>query len=583
MTHGPVAVSDDVAAFVAATMPVFRERIPAAPARLLGRLAAPEEADRLSPGQHWPHRRPDGESECLAAVRAVGALPVERLLGALELTVAGHDWSSAPVATPGLRPPTGVGGAWLVAGGHDSEATSVVRMLDGLFPGLADRTVTVVRAAAHHPAVAPLLAVTPTAADEQSVAAGHGAAHLALAVAVAGAVVQQADPPAVVERAVAIVGLGIGAAALLLREVPLPPAYAAALRERLRAEYLLPAHSSGKLVVTGHRFGLAEQGLPDEADFSGNGLVAVADGGVVVRTGVGQGTVRVALAVLAEAPDAVESHWDEVVEVSRRAAEGHAAVVAPGGTTGRALRLRTPPWPGEYRVRVHARGRDDPDAGLEAYHLVVWAAPAAPEIVHARADRLGYRLRGEPEPARPPEHAYRWVRHSEIAEAATVTVVTGATVEQVLRAFGADPQRPERIDDIGRDLSLRQVVEPWITVLDLDGAVLVVEGNGFRGTDARVLRAASSAGRAASMFWNVNADTQLGFAEAGDLLAAFEPWGGETGPPAVGAALAGLDFTAPRDRIEKGLVAVERFTGRGMTASDLTRIRTANIGFRVTG
>ncbi|MEV1319931.1 DUF6461 domain-containing protein [Micromonospora arborensis] len=583
MTDVSVQASDELAAFVGATMSVFIERIPATPARLLGRLAAPEEADSRSVGTHGFDRPVDGDPGCLTALRALGPLPVERLLGALELVVGGHDWSGAPDVLAGLVRPPEVQYAWMAAGGHDSEATSATALLHRLHPGLADRTVALVRELAAHPVVAPLLAVTPAATDEPSIAAEHGAAHLGLAVAVAGAVVHQAAPPVIVERAAATVGLGVGAAALLLRDALMPAAYAAALLARIRAEYLLPRHMSGTVTAAEHRFGLAEHELPEQADFASNGMVAVADGGIVVRTGVAVGAVRVELAVLAEAPDELESGWEEIVEVSWRAAEGRASVLAPDGTSGRGLRRQTPPRPGEYRTRVHARGRDDLDAELESYKLVVWGAPAAPEIVHKRTDQLGHRLRGEPEPARPPEHAYRWIRRSPLSQAATVTVVTGATVEQTLRAFGADPDRPESINDIQRDLSLRRAIDPWITVLNGGDAVLVVEDNGFRGTDATVLRNASTGGRAASMFWNVNALTRLSFAEAGQLLAAFEPWGREEHPPEIAAALLGLDFAEPGDRNEKGLVAVTRFTGRGITAADLTRIRAAGIGYRITG
>jgi hypothetical protein len=51
--------------------------------------------------------------------------------------------------------------------------------------------------------------------------------------------------------------------------------------------------------------------------------------------------------------------------------------------------------------------------------------------------------------------------------------------------------------------------------------------------------------------------------------------------PAVAAALDGLDFDDPRDPVGRGLVAVQRFTGRGMTAEDLDRIEAADIAFRI--
>ncbi|WP_199516684.1 DUF6461 domain-containing protein [Nucisporomicrobium flavum] len=583
MAGVPDTPIDDLTRLVATAMPALERRIAASPARLLGRLGAPEAVDRHAAGNHWPQLPADDEPACLTALRMLGPLPVERLLGALELTVAELAGAAVPDLLADLPQPPDGRYAWIASGGHDSEATSAARLLEGLRPGLADHTVHLVRRVAAHPALAESLLVAPDAVDEPAIAAAHGAAHLALAVAVAVAVVDQADPPVMVERAAATVGLGVGAAALLLRETAMPDAYAAALLAKIRADYLLPRHSSTSVEVTRHRFALVEHAFPGDADFSANGLVAVADGGLVIHTGVGRGRVNVELEVLEQAPDELEPGWEEAVEVSWHAAEGHAGLAGPDGPEGRGLDRQTPPWPGDYRVRVHARGRDDNDAEYERHKLVVWAAPAAPEIVYRRTDRLGHRLRGEPEPVRPPrpEHAYRWVRRSPLAMAATITVVTGATVDQVLQAFGADPHRPEPIDAIQRDLSLRSSTDSWVSVLAAGDAVLVVEENTWRGTDPEVLVAASAGGRAGSMFWNVNALTQLSLAEHGRVLASFEPWGGEQVPAEVAAALDGVDFAEPGDRIEKGLVAVERFTGTGISAADLGRIRDAGIGYRV--
>jgi hypothetical protein len=231
---------------------------------------------------------------------------------------------------------------------------------------------------------------------------------------------------------------------------------------------------------------------------------------------------------------------------------------------------------------VHASGRDDAD-DEESYELAVWPAPATPAIVHKRTDQLGYRLRGEPEPARPwpPERAYRWVQHSTLSMAATVTVVTGATAEDVLRAFGADPDRPDSLQQISDDVIARMSADPWVAVLDTGAAVLAVEYNGFQGSDEGVLCRASAAGRAASMFWNVNALTCLSFAEGGHVLASFEPPDDIDAGPAVAAALDGLDFDDYRDSTGKGLVAVQRFTGHGITAEDLERIEAADVAFRI--
>ena len=104
------------------------------------------------------------------------------------------------------------------------------------------------------------------------------------------------------------------------------------------------------------------------------------------------------------------------------------------------------------------------------------------------------------------------------------------------------------------------------------GHVVLVEENGYRGSDPAVLRAVSVNGRAASMFWNVDAHTPLSLAEHGEVLAAFEPPGHEEMPPPVARALDDLDLISYHDRTEKCLVAVERFAGRGIRKDDLTRI-----------
>ena len=163
--------------------------------------------------------------------------------------------------------------------------------------------------------------------------------------------------------------------------------------------------------------------------------------------------------------------------------------------------------------------------------------------------------------------------------AATVTVVTGSTAEDVLRAFGADPDQPQSLRRISDDVTARSWVDPWVAVLETGTAVLAVEYNGFQGADVAILRRASAKGRAGSMFWNVNAMTRLSFAEGGHVLASFEPPEDINAGPAVGAALDGLDFDDYREKEGKGLVAVQRFTGRGITAQDLDQIEAADIAF----
>ncbi|WP_433059928.1 DUF6461 domain-containing protein [Dactylosporangium sp. CS-033363] len=320
-----------------------------------------------------------------------------------------------------------------------------------------------------------------------------------------------------------------------------------------------PQHYSTQIKVRGHRFGLAERELPALDDFAATGLVAGTDGGAVIHTGIADGWLHVQLVVLAEPPAGVEDGWEEAAEVSWRALEGRAALDARG-------RAATPPSPGDYRLRVYARGRDEGDVFYEHYRLVVWPAPAAAPVVLRRTDRLGHRLRGEPEPVRParPEHAYRWLRRTVIAEGGTVTVVTGASPADVLRAFGADPDRPEPVAEFGADGRI-------LGVLDAGGAVVVVEPMGFAGSHDEVLLAASTSGRAASMYWNINGHTRLAFAERGRIVPHDE----------LPEVLDGLDFTDYLELPGKGLVAVGRFTGRGLAPEDLEQLHAGGIGYRV--
>ncbi|WP_181663192.1 DUF6461 domain-containing protein [Actinomadura madurae] len=591
MVEVPDAVLDELAGPVAAAIPLVVARTPKAPAAELGRLRATVEGTYPTHGTAFGLqavarlrsgvRSGAGQSPVRDALGSLPPLLIERLLGALELTVPELDMAEVPDLTGFLGEPfTGTFGVARAAG--TSEAVNGAAMLDHVRPGAVPLVAALARRLATHPRVAALLAAGPEITDEPGLAAAHGAAQLALAVSTATAVLHGVGVQAWAMEPPPVLGVAIGTAALLLQETPMPSGYAAAVLAKARADYLLPLHSSGQAPVSGHRFALLEDDAVPDVDFSGNGLVAVVAGGAVIRTGVEDGHVRLLLSVLDGPPPDVATGWEEIVEVSWRASVGSASVAGPQAVQGQ-LRRVTPPWPGDYRLRVHARGRDDADE-TESYELVVWQAPAAPDIVHARSDRLGHRLRGEPEPTRPelPETSYRWLSRSSLSEAATVTVVTGADVADVLRAFNADPARPESLRTIAEDLMNRGSTDPWVAVLDIGGAVLAVEYNGWQGSTAPVLTRASAGGRAAGMYWNVNMLTRLSFAEHGEVLLSQEPYGDLDAPPQLTATLDGLDFDDHhRRRHMMGLVAVQRFTGHGITAEDLARIEAADIAFRI--
>ncbi|WP_261562111.1 DUF6461 domain-containing protein [Frankia tisae] len=529
----------------------------------------------------------------LEALRALGTPLAERLLGALELAVDGLRLAPVPGLPDlrNLRPPRQITVDEPVGTNDpDGEVVHAVRRLDRVLPEATELVVTLVAVLARHPAIAPLL--TDAAAAEAEIAARRGAAHLALGVAVAAAVLPTVALAPFVVGAPAVVGTGLGAAAVYLSGVPMPPGYGEALLARRRSEYRLPRSCAGSVQVRGHRFGLFEGSFPPGVDadaaFSANGLVAVVPGGAVIRTGQADGSVRIRLRVLAEPPPESPSpggwnlrDWDEGVEVSWHADVGSASVVSPDGTPApAALREQTPPWPGDHRLRVVARGRDDANR-TESYELWVWPAPPAPELVRRRTDRLGHRLRGEPEPPAPPEGHLRWIYASMLQEAATITVVAGADRDDVVRAFGADPRHRRSLVSL-IDLPDR---DGWVAALALPeaGVVVVAEDNGFTGSDPEVMRALSRLGPAASMFWNVNALTRLTLARAGDIVVADELTASYPAGPEAAPYLAGIDLTARQNWIAKGLLVVERFTGYGLRPGDLDRLWTEDLAHRIRG
>jgi hypothetical protein len=262
----------------------------------------------------------------IEALGEAGPLLAERLLGALELTI-GELGLTGAAGVPLGEPPTGRFASFaFVHNGGESQAEAATALLKQFHPGALDLATSLTRRLAGHELVAPLLAVAPDVTGEMPIAAAHGTGYLALAVATASAVIGESQLPLTDSPAAAVVGVALGVALLLLAS------------------------------VSGHRFALAEGQVPDTADFSGNGLVAVVPGGVVIRTGVGEGSVAARLNVPADEPPLEETGWDEIVEVSWRAAAGQARLNPQFSDLD--VLATTPPWPGDYRLRVHATGRD---------------------------------------------------------------------------------------------------------------------------------------------------------------------------------------------------------------------------------
>jgi hypothetical protein len=152
--------------------------------------------------------------------------------------------------------------------------------------------------------------------------------------------------------------------------------------------------------VVNHQFCVTEFGndmgeLPDDAP---NGLIAANGTGCLILTGLHTGRVNVTVEPLQAAPPALAEPWDEIVEVTVVSRSGalQAWGLYDGPTQG--LPDLTPAGPGTYRLRAHARGRDQghaadhllPEEEPCEYHLLqCWPARTAPDTILRQTDNFG--------------------------------------------------------------------------------------------------------------------------------------------------------------------------------------------------
>jgi hypothetical protein len=174
----------------------------------------------------------------------------------------------------------------------------------------------------------------------------------------------------------------------------------------------------GSMRVSYHQFTLVDTGRSAGSWIRiENGLVGVGTGAAIIYTGIHTGVVMLSVEARDTPPESVDlDGWDEVVDVSLTAPAGQLKPAA--------LMDRTDPFPeltvagpGDYRVRVHASGRDANVDGVdseprERYLVIVWPQPSGPERVHRRTDAYGESVRRSfagapriPEPAPDPHQA----------------------------------------------------------------------------------------------------------------------------------------------------------------------------------
>lgn len=129
------------------------------------------------------------------------------------------------------------------------------------------------------------------------------------------------------------------------------------------------------------------------------GLVALAvGGGLRISSGTNTGRVQLVIDLRTDEPAVPLADWDEIVDVSYTSVTGNTRLYTFGGAPTPELPLLSHAGPGEYRLRFHARHRDDPRNAsplttVEEHEITVWPGPAGPTVIHKATDAYGVGLR----------------------------------------------------------------------------------------------------------------------------------------------------------------------------------------------
>ncbi|MFE5757547.1 hypothetical protein ACFQ7M_19360 [Streptomyces massasporeus] len=160
---------------------------------------------------------------------------------------------------------------------------------------------------------------------------------------------------------------------------------------------------NGLVPVQYHQFEIGDEDGPVGADLERehNGLVHIADDAITVMTGIHTGDVDVTV-TLHEAQPATGScngNWQETVEISAHSASGELMVRGIMDDLDEELPVLSFNGPGDYRLRIHARGRDTavdlaPDEVTEWYLIQAWPAPTDEVSVLRQSDAYGATVRG---------------------------------------------------------------------------------------------------------------------------------------------------------------------------------------------
>ncbi|MFF3336253.1 hypothetical protein ACFYWX_43240 [Streptomyces sp. NPDC002888] len=157
---------------------------------------------------------------------------------------------------------------------------------------------------------------------------------------------------------------------------------------------------SGPVPVQYHQFNISDEEGPTGLDLGRkhNGLVQVTDGVTIVLTGIHTGNVDVTVTLHEAEPAPDSGAWQEIVEVSAHSTSGDLMVRGLMDDLDEELPSLSFSGPGDYRLRIHARGRDTaidlaPDEVTEWYLIQAWPAAAAPATVLRQSDDYGASVR----------------------------------------------------------------------------------------------------------------------------------------------------------------------------------------------
>ena len=141
--------------------------------------------------------------------------------------------------------------------------------------------------------------------------------------------------------------------------------------------------ASALVPVQYHQFDISDEDTPTGPDLDRrhNGLVRVIDGVIVVMTGIHTGNVDVTVTLHLTEPALTSDRWQEIVEISARSLAGELMIRGVLDDLHEELPILSFQGPGEYRLRIHARGRATavdcaPNEVTEWYLIQAWPSPA---------------------------------------------------------------------------------------------------------------------------------------------------------------------------------------------------------------